>query len=405
MQVFIYEDQRVLDLYPLTLTRHAGELLVGGFRLREWVSFAFGVDVCYAQREYLSCVYGECIPSAREPLLLVNARAFISAPWELPGESTVWKNKDGEIVAVWLPSGVESRDVFSEFPFPVEEFLPLREAELDVPCFGFLWDMVDYNERALEMFFWRMNKRGVYGNLSPGVLVVGKDVYIGSGANIGPGVIIDAREGPVWIADGVKILPGAMLMGPLFIGRGSVVKMGAKIYEGCSFGPVCKVGGEVEETIILGYTNKQHDGFLGHSYLGEWVNIGADTNNSDLKNNYSSVDVWIRGKRVDTGKMFVGLFMGDHSKTGINTMFNTGTVVGVCCNVYGAGFPPKEIPCFAWGGEGRWMEYRLNKAIETAQKAMARRNVELTPAYRQMLEYIFSSTREERKQWLSRLRS
>jgi UDP-N-acetylglucosamine diphosphorylase/glucosamine-1-phosphate N-acetyltransferase len=159
---------------------------------------------------------------------------------------------------------------------------------------------------------------------------------------------------------------------------------------------MCKVGGEVEGSIFQGYSNKQHDGFLGHSYICEWVNLGADTNNSDLKNNYGNVKVYVDGKIVDTGHQFVGLFMGDHSKAGINTMFNTGTVVGVSSNVFGAGFPPKFIPSFSWGGADKMIEYDIEKAVETAKAVMKRRDIKMTKEYETLLRKIFMETAPER---------
>ncbi len=186
-------------------------------------------------------------------------------------------------------------------------------------------------------------------------------------------------------------------MGPCSIGNGTIVKAGARIYEDTSVGEVCKVGGEVESSIIHSFSNKQHDGFLGHSYLGMWVNLGADTNNSDLKNNYGSVKVVINDEQIDSGSQFMGLTMGDHAKTAINTMFNTGTVVGVACNVFGGGFPPKYIPSFTWGGPEAITTYAMERSIEVAKRAMARRNVQLTDATERLLKKIFDLTRDERR--------
>ena len=183
------------------------------------------------------------------------------------------------------------------------------------------------------------------------------------------------------------------------MGNGSSIKIGAKIYEGTSIGEFCKVGGEVEESIIHSHSNKQHDGFLGHAYLGQWVNLGADTNNSDLKNNYGNVKVHVNGDLVDSGSMFVGLFMGDHSKAGINTMFNTGTSVGTMCNVFGSGFPPKYIPSFSWGGAEKMVEHDLSKAVETARQVMARRKKKLTAEHEKVFRYLFERTRERRAEY------
>ncbi|MBI4531482.1 MAG: hypothetical protein HY709_08145, partial [Candidatus Latescibacteria bacterium] len=228
-------------------------------------------------------------------------------------------------------------------------------------------------------------------------LLDSSNIYIAPGATVKPGVVLDAEGGPIFIDQGARIFPNATIEGPAYIGRKTQIKIGAKIYEGTTVGEVCKVGGEVEGSIIHGYSNKQHDGFLGHAYLGMWVNLGADTNNSDLKNNYSSVRVMIDGEEIDTGSMFVGLTMGDHSKSGINTMFNTGTVVGAVCNVFGAGFPPKEIPSFTWGGADGLTIYDPHRAIEVCRRVMARRDVPLTDVDAQFLQRLFELTAKDRE--------
>ena len=192
-------------------------------------------------------------------------------------------------------------------------------------------------------------------------------------------------------------MPNAVIEGPASIGDRTVVKVGAKIYHGTSIGRECKVGGEVEASIVQSYTNKQHDGFLGHSYLGSWVNIGADTNTSDLKNTYGSVKVQLELERIDTGMQFVGVMMGDHSKTGINVMFDSGTVVGVSCNVYGAGLPPKFVPGFSWGDGKSLSVYDLEKGLETARRVLLRRDITMTDAYERLYRHVFAATRSSRK--------
>jgi UDP-N-acetylglucosamine diphosphorylase/glucosamine-1-phosphate N-acetyltransferase len=188
-------------------------------------------------------------------------------------------------------------------------------------------------------------------------------------------------------------MAGAVIEGPAAIGAKATVKMLARLYEGTTVGPLCKVGGEVEASILHACSNKQHDGFLGHSYVGAWCNLGAGTNTSDLKNNYAPVRVSIEGREVDSGQLFVGLTMGDHSKAAVSTMFNTGTVAGVGCNIFGADFPPKDIPSFTWGGRGGLVEYDFDKFCRTAELVMARREQRLTPALRAMLEHVFHQTR------------
>ena len=223
-----------------------------------------------------------------------------------------------------------------------------------------------------------------------------KNIFIGKDVDIKPGVVLDASTGPIYIEKNVTIFPNAVIQGPFYIGESSKIKSCATIYPNVSIGKVCKVGGEVEDTIIHPFSNKQHSGFLGHSYLGSWINLGADTNNSDLQNNYGSIKVQVNGRHIDSGKQFVGLMMGDHSKTAINTMFNTGTVVGFSSNVFGAGFPPKYIPSFGWGGSDSMKEYKLVKAIETAKAVFARRDKNFEKDDEEMFETIFNLTKEER---------
>jgi len=192
-------------------------------------------------------------------------------------------------------------------------------------------------------------------------------------------------------------MPNAVIQGPCYVGEKSKIKIGAKIYPGTSIGEFCKVGGEVEESIIHSYSNKQHDGFLGHAYLGQWVNIGAGANNSDLKNNYSKVNVYVNGELIDSDSLFVGLTMGDHSKTGINTMFNTGTVVGVMCNIFGADLFSKFVPSFSWGSVRKMTENKLDKALQTARLVMGRRGQDMTPEYENMLKHVHEMAGSNRK--------
>ncbi|MBN2789721.1 MAG: GlmU family protein [Candidatus Delongbacteria bacterium] len=253
------------------------------------------------------------------------------------------------------------------------------------------WDLVNYNgSEIVSDLKYKTAEQGWINKDPENVILTGRNnIYIKKSAKIRAGVIIDASEGPVVIDENADIMHNSVIIGPAYIGRGSVVKIGSKIYENTSVGEVCKVGGEIEGSIIHGYSNKQHDGFLGHAYIAEWCNLGADTNNSDLKNNYSNVKVEINGKLIDTGSMFVGLIMGDHSKTGINTMFNTGTVVGVGCNVYGEGFPERNIPDFHWGGKGKLTRYPFKRTIATMETVMKRRNKDLSKNDLKILEKIY----------------
>jgi UDP-N-acetylglucosamine diphosphorylase/glucosamine-1-phosphate N-acetyltransferase len=228
-------------------------------------------------------------------------------------------------------------------------------------------------------------------------LVGGEGIFAGAGTVIKPGVVIDAGNGPVLLGEGVTVMPNAVIIGPAVIGSGALVKAGAKVYGGTTIGAGSKAGGEIEASVMLPFVNKQHEGFLGHSYLASWVNLGADTNTSDLKNTYGSVSVLRRGKKIDTGMQFLGLTMGDHSKSGINVMFDTGTVAGVCCNVFGAGIPPKEIPSFTWSGPAGQAVYDPAKGFEVMKIVMARRGVVPSPEYGRTVREVFDRTASDRE--------
>ncbi len=273
------------------------------------------------------------------------------------------------------------------------DFSDLEQQEIDTKLINYPWDLVSNNGDQLVTDFNLLtdgNSKKL-GDIHKEVTLLNpSQIHISEGAKLAPGVVIDAESGPVYIDKNVKILPNAVIEGPAFIGSDSLIKIGAKIYENTSIGEVCKVGGEVEESIIHAYSNKQHEGFLGHAYLGMWVNIGADTNNSDLKNDYGNVSVYVNGELIDTGSMFVGLTMGDHSKTGINAMFNTGSNIGVSCNLYGSGIQPKSVPSFSWGStEEGFSTYRIEKAIEVARRVMTRRKVKFTEVEEQLFRSVF----------------
>jgi len=206
------------------------------------------------------------------------------------------------------------------------------------------------------------------------------------GARVWPGAVISTETGPVMIERGAEVRPGSFIEGPCWVGPGTVID-GAKVRPGCSFGPFCRIGGEVEQSVFQGFSNKHHDGFIGHSFVGEWANLGALTTNSDLKNGYYPVKVTIRGKRVNTGLLKVGCFIGDHAKTAIGTLLNTGAVVGASANWFESGLSPKEIPAFAWGEKARWP---VEDAVECARKVMARRGVEMSGEYERRLRTLYA---------------
>lgn len=218
------------------------------------------------------------------------------------------------------------------------------------------------------------------------------NIFVAEGAVVEAGAILNASTGPVFIGPGARVECGAILKGPVAICEKATVKMGARVSEATTIGPLCKVGGEIMNSIFHSYSNKAHDGFVGNSVIGQWCNLGADTNTSNLKNNYSRIRLrdWLSGETIDTGIQFFGTVMGDHSKTAINTMLNTGTICGVSANIFTSGFPPKYIPSFSWLGDEGQTTYRLEKALEAMSAMMGRRDIELSDTYRKMIEHLFT---------------
>lgn len=286
-------------------------------------------------------------------------------------------------------------DVEEKLPLELERILESRHVRRvewpEARLLSFPWQLIEFSAPAIADDFARMPFRGQSEDsvVYPGVHIVDPEhVLIGEKAVIRSGVVLDATGGPIVIGDRAVIMPNASIVGPVSVGPDAIVKAGAKILEGTSIGAVCKVGGEVEETIFGAYSNKQHDGFIGNSYLGEWVNIGAASNNSDLKNNYSPVRMWCAGSVRETGRQFLGLLMGDHTKTGINTLFNTGTVVGFNCNIFSSEMPATFVPSFSWGHGGHMTPYDIEKAMNTAAVVMERRRVKFSAAHQQLFRKI-----------------
>jgi len=294
---------------------------------------------------------------------------------------------EGEPIAVRTSAPASSEGLFALARGARER------VEIKAMVVGRFWNLVHMNPTALSIDM--ENAEPVArGDVDARAVLLGR-VSVEDGARIYPGVVVDGEEGPVFIGRGSILMPNAFVGGPAYIGENCLIKAGARIYGGTTLGPVCKIGGEVSETIIQGFSNKQHEGFLGHAYLGEWVNLGAGTEVSDLKNTYGTIRAWLDGEMADTGLMFLGPTIGDHSKTGINTTITTGAVIGVFANLVGSGISPKFVPSFSWGYPD-FSEYRLEEAIEVARRVMARRGVEMTPVYENTIRKVFELTRTER---------
>jgi UDP-N-acetylglucosamine diphosphorylase/glucosamine-1-phosphate N-acetyltransferase len=411
MRLVIIEDQGYTKLLPLTYTRPACRLRCGIVTLWEKIAAAYpSAEVVIHTREYVAPVIGEEIKPVAvsrfdgDAALLVNGRliapADLAATIPAQGDDCAYV-ANRQVVAARVSGNqwAEVARLLAAGPVPDRWADGLKTETVELPVVDYPWDLVTHNGAQIAADFDRMKLAGrIVGEVHPSAILDAKQrIHVAEGAQVHPGAILLAHEGPIFIGPSAKVMAGAVLEGPVAVGRKSSIKMQAKIYEGTSLGEYCKVGGEVEESVFQAYSNKQHDGFLGHAFLGEWINLGADTNNSDLKNNYSTVTVTIDGNPVDSGSLFVGAIIGDHSKTGINTMLNTGTVIGVGCNVYGADFPPKCVPSFCWGGAGGLVEHDLAKCLSTAEKVMRRRDRTLTPAGRAMLETVFKMTADERR--------
>jgi len=259
---------------------------------------------------------------------------------------------------------------------------------------NYIWNLVEMNGRLISEEFARFKSKPHSADLiyENSTVINPNDVFIGESVQIAPSVVIDASGGPIIIKNKTRIESFSYLQGPCYIGPDCRIA-GGKMHAGSSLGPVCRVGGEVEESIMLGYCNKYHEGFLGHAYLGEWVNLGALTTNSDLKNNYKEISVEMGERSINTGSIKIGCFIGDHTKTGIGTMLNTGINIGYSCNLYGAGlFTDKRISSFRWGVPGDLQRYKLDKAIETADNSMGRRGMEFSSIHKRLFEDIYRLT-------------
>ena len=412
--VCIIEDIYYSKLLPLVYFRPVYDLRCGILTLKEKIQKYYSdIPLSLHCRSYLSDsvkrsnpnVLVNDLPKDIKSCLFINGRVIVDANFrdKVPSDGSDTLYVDGETIIAARVSGPNLdflRKSMNDL-FTISDFSGLLKKEIKVDYISYPWDLIKYNGKQLVSDFNLLvnkNENNIKGKIYEGAILVSKqNIFIGDNAVIKPNVVIDAENGPIYIDSDAKIFSNAVIEGPAYIGKKSTVKIAAKIYENTSIGEVCKVGGEVEDSIIHSYSNKQHDGFLGHAYLGSWVNLGADTNNSDLKNNYGSVKVVINDEQIDSGSMFVGLTMGDHSKSSINTMFNTGTVVGVSSNVFGSGFPPKYIPSFTWGGSDSLTSYALDRSIDVAKRVMERRHIEFSEIDERIFRKVFDLTKEERR--------
>ncbi|MEA1913066.1 MAG: putative sugar nucleotidyl transferase [candidate division WOR-3 bacterium] len=382
MEIILFEDEKYPNFYPISCLRSLGEIMTGRWTQKERVERWFGKSpLIYSMR----AEYGDKIDYQKDNLFL-NARLkeFKGLADIKSGSKVI--NKDDEVLAYRSDRMLSKR-----------EFEGLNTIQKENPLYEFIWDIIgDLENRLVHDLEGDPDLSQIQSPLDESIYIEDpKRIFIGSEVKIERGVIFNTQGGPIWIDNRVLIRGNTVIDGPAYIGEGCQIKPGSFL-SNIGIGRVTKLSGEVEDSIFQGYANKQHFGFLGHSFIGEWINLGAGTTNSDLKNNYRPVKVIIEDKTYQTNMQFLGLLIGDHSKTAVNTSFNTGSIIGPFCNIFSQGFPPKYLPPFTWWG-GDLSEYKLNKAIETARKVMKRRNIEMDAQYERKIRKLFCETKNLRK--------
>ena len=416
MQLCVFEDSTAGNFNPLVYLRPVFELRCGHTRLFEKIQLTYpDAEPTYLVRDYLKRVTVERlgapvndVEGLADEALFVNGRYLDFGEQDFSGtgeEAGVCENG-----VVYVRARKES--VLKHAEVAPEELVEklaadLPQKKLDVKLLSYPWNLIHHNPEAIVNDFKRLGKSGVAGKMHEMSCVYGPEdqVYVAPSARIEPFVVIDTHGGPVIIDEDAVVNPHTRIEGPSCVGKGAHL-VGAKIREGTSIGPVCRVGGEVEESIMHAYSNKYQDGFLGHSYVCEWVNLGALTSNSDLKNDYSSVEVYLNGVLTDTGDTKVGSFIGDHTKASMGCLLNTGTIIGVMNNLVNHGsFFPKFISSFLWIMSGRPIKGAgIASMINLAKTVMSRRKVEMTDAEAMLIRHVFERTRAERTEIIKRAR-
>ncbi|HCX99481.1 MAG TPA: glucose-1-phosphate thymidylyltransferase [Bacteroidales bacterium] len=393
--IILFDDYRRDQLLPLTYTRPVSHIRIGILTINEKWEKYFN-QTCYSlTQDYLSKKFAMPQNDGSECLLInggvLPTTNLINRIKELKTGESLAKGKT--IIAAIMPHSDVSLGKLNTSNFKAK-----FEFEEEILEIAQLWDIFSLNGTALEAD-WKLITKG---RKSQALSATNKafnpeSIFIEEGATV-ECAVLNAQNGPIYIGANAEVMEGSLIRGPFALCNNSTLKLGAKIYGATTIGPHCKVGGEVNNSIIFGYSNKAHDGFIGNSVIGEWCNLGADTNTSNLKNNYANVRLWsyLNQRFVDTGLQFCGLIMGDHSKCGINTMFNTGTVVGVSANIFGDGFPRNFIPSFSWGGAQGFTTYKTNKVFETESIVMSRRGLELNQTEKDIICNIFNQTAKYR---------
>ena len=388
MNYILFDNFRRSDLLPLTFTRPVCEIRIGILTIREkWEAFLESKTSTLTE-DYLSIKY----PIIKEKInILINGS--ICPNKELVGEVVSLKPsqvliKDQVIIAMNVSE--EDLDMIDSEKEGMKEI----ETNTTFNKINNTWDIFALNGEELRNDFKLVTRGRTSGSISSTNRMLGKNIFIEEGAKV-ENTVLNSETGPIYIGKETEIMEGVLIRGPFALCDHGIVKMGTRIYGPTTFGPYSKIGGEVNNSVVFGYSNKAHDGFLGSSVIGEWCNFGADTNTSNLKNIYDVVKLWNYPDKtfIDTGRQFCGLIMGDYTKCGINTMFNTGTVVGVSSNIFGSGFQRNFIPSFAWGGTHGYSLYRFDKAVEAIKRMYDRRGFEFDDIDKEILRNVFDMTR------------
>lgn len=391
MNYILFDGPSRNNLLPFTYTRPVADIRVGILTIREkWESFLESTTTTVTE-EYLSDKY---------PMVEMDENVMINASY-LPSFELVEmvvnlkENQaifNGEnVIAFFAKEGQDDID------FETYDAIEFDKAVIEI---NNTWDIFSKNGEAIQEDFELLTNGRTSQPIPPSNNIIApENIFIEEGAQL-EFTTLNASNGPIYIGKHAEIMEGSVVRGPLALCESSVIKLNAKIYGPTTVGPHSKIGGEVNNSVLFGYSNKGHDGFLGNSVLGEWCNLGADTNNSNLKNNYAEVRLWDYQTEgfAKTGLQFCGLMMGDHSKCGINTMFNTGTVVGVSANIFGSGFPRNFVPSFSWGGSSGFTTYLTKKAFEVAEVVMNRRKIAFSDQDKAILEHVFEETKKYRRE-------
>ncbi len=407
--VCIFEDSSFQNFLPLAYNRPVYELRCGIYSFLDRIILQYpDAEINLFCRKYLKSLVGENYPFCVNKIennnkfcLFINGRCLMPTPISVSGEEEIGINDNTIVYARLLKKNAISiaPERFLDKGFVDELKNNFNVKNVNSKQIIYPWDLIDTNKEQITSDFSSYIKDGLkQGKIHDGVhLIMDSQIFIGEKTVVKPGCVLDAENGPIYIGNNVRISSNSVIEGPVFIGDNVVIHALSKIRGGSNIGKFSKVSGEITNTIIQDYTNKQHDGFLGDSYIGSWVNLGADTINSNLTNTYGTVKVQMFDKAIDTGQTFLGMIMGDHTKTAINTRFTTGSIIGFACNILMTRTPPKYIPSFSWYSDNITRAYDIKRELQVAKRMMERRNKKMSRNGEKVFKSIFALTEGERK--------